>query len=171
MENKTLKDGPNYVEEPVDPGSGGYSYVKSLYSSAWGEWGSLYKLKSVTEDKYYGGLNFSAGTFVSTVLAVVDIVVTKGGLTAIFRSLLYTFTGSTLDTVFSGSIDARRVKNWYKVYSQGELGLKTYKYTVEAVIRDSYGNVAYPEVADGGDARTENEIIHAGIYNVVMWNL
>lgn len=86
-------------------------------------------------------------------------------------ALGYTFGGATLDYAFSGSIDAIRERHHLEVYSQSELGLKTYRDVVRTVISDDLGHTAYPIAVDGGDTRSNDEMLDAGIYNVVINNL
>lgn len=146
----------------MSPSGSGWSMIDSKYSSTWGEYGYLYR-QPVVEDTTYYELNISGGTAISTVAGIIDIIATRGGLTTILRSLGYAITGSVVDSVISGPMEATRYQDNLEVYSQGQLGLRSNKYRIVA---DHNGDTA--SVSDGGDTRTYDAMLDAGIYNVII---
>lgn len=162
-----VEDSLNYNNEislMSKPSGSGWSLAKFMYSPTWGETGHLYTKSTQLATKYYQ-LNISAGTLLSTVLGVIEIIATKGGLTAILRALGYAVAGSAVDSYVSGGLDATKYQDDIEVWSQDELGLKTYQYTIKAVHK---GKTV--KVVDGGDTRSYDQMLEAGIYNVVIFN-
>lgn len=159
-----MEKGGNDSVSVMSPTGSGWSLIDAKSSSAWGETGTLYR-QSVVEDTSYYELNISAGTALSAVASAIDIVITRGGLTTLLRTLTYSIGGAVIDDPIVGPLDATRYQDNYEVYSQNELGLSTYKYRVVA-----NHNGATATVFDGGDTRTNNEMLDAGIYNVIIFN-
>lgn len=144
-----------------------YSLYQERYSSAWGEWGYLYGEASITRGPTTT-IQFGAGTAVSTVLSLIGAIYT-GGISAILQVLGATIVGSAIDTAISGSVHSRTTRFDLEVISQGELGLRTYTEEVDSQVTNNYtGAISWEELTTRGDTRTRNEIIDAGIYNVVI---
>ncbi|WP_339303682.1 hypothetical protein [Paenibacillus sp. FSL R5-0519] len=144
--------------------SPGYNFVRTKYNTAWNQYGSIYQKQSLVDTKVYR-LNISAGTVVSTIASIIDIFATKGKVTALFRTLLYSTSGVIIDTIV-GQMDAKKHLTQVEVYSQGLLGLRSERYIVTANIN---GRTA--QIIDTGDERTYDELIDIGVYNVVLQKL
>lgn len=144
--------------------SPGYNFVKEKYNTAWNQYGSIYQKQSLVDTKVYQ-LNISAGTVVSTIASIIDIFATKGKVTALFRTLLYSASGVIVDSIV-GQMDAKKHLTQVEVYSQGLLGLRSERYIVTANI-----NGRNAQIIDTGDERTYDELIDIGVYNVVLQKL
>lgn len=147
---------------PMDSPSPGYNFVKTKYNSTWNQYGSLYK-KTTVSDTTYIDVQFSAGTAVATILSVIDIIWTKGGLTTLLKAFAITITGSVIDTAWYGILDATKYLTQIEVFSQGKLGLRSEQYILEAKV-----NGVPKQVHDGGDGRTYDQMIDDAIYNVII---
>jgi hypothetical protein len=166
-----LGSGSNLEENTIDSmtefalnASPGYNFVRTKYNTAWNQYGSIYQKQSLVDTKVYR-LNISAGTVVSTIASIIDIFATKGKVTALFRTLLYSASGVIVDSIV-GQMDAKKHLTQVEVYSQGLLGLRSERYIVTANIN---GRTA--QIIDTGDERTYDELIDIGVYNVVLQKL
>lgn len=149
----------------MSPRGSGWSLVSYTFSFTWKQFGYLYK-QSVVKDKKVYQLNISAGTYLSTILGIIDIIGTKGTLSAVLRTFGYAITGSVVDSIISGPLEGIRYQDNLEVWSQDELGLRTYQYIVYVK-----HNGKLVKASDGGDTRSYSDMLHAGIYNVVLNNL
>ncbi|SHG71576.1 hypothetical protein SAMN05216225_105318 [Ornithinibacillus halophilus] len=175
--NKTLSTFDDYIIDTKDtinnklthtPPSD-YYLIHREYSSTWDEWGYLYGKNSIT----YGPTKqivFPAGTAVSTIIGVIGAIFT-GGILGVVIALGATVVGATIDTAISGSVFSRQSRWDYEVTSQGELGLRTYKIDIDAkVINARNGEVSWVDLSERGDTRSWSDLVHAGIYNVILLN-
>ncbi|OWR29839.1 hypothetical protein CDO73_12185 [Saccharibacillus sp. O23] len=163
--NSAPNAAPSAIEgKAAAAASPGFNLVKSKYNTAWNQYGYLYQKQTVQDTKHYE-LNVSAGTLVATIAAVVDVILTKGGLTVLLRTLLYSAAGVVIDKPIR-SFSAKKYLTEIEVYSQGLLGLKSEQFIVTATVDSKYG-----QVHDGGDTRTYDEMLDNGVYNVVLQKL
>ncbi|RJG20452.1 hypothetical protein [Paenibacillus thiaminolyticus] len=146
----------------TDSPSPGYNFVKKKYNSTWKQYGSLYK-KTTVSDTTHIDVQFSAGTAVATILSAIDIIWTKGGLTAILKAFAITITGAAIDTAWYGVLDATKYFTEIEVFSQDKLGLRSEQYILEAKV-----NGVLKQVHNGGDGRTYDQMIDDAIYNVII---
>ncbi|WP_456289338.1 hypothetical protein M1D70_05275 [Paenibacillus sp. AK002] len=131
--------------------------MKTKYNSTWNQYGSLYK--KTTTLMY----NFLRVRQLQTILSVIDIIWTKGGLTTLLKAFAITITGSVIDTAWYGILDATKYLTQIEVFSQGKLGLRSEQYILEAKV-----NGVPKQVHDGGDGRTYDQMIDDAIYNVII---
>jgi len=147
----------------------GYNFFKSEYSSAWKAIGNLYKKTDVSFGKEYI-FEFSKGTKFST---IVSIFTTIGNfnVAATLVSLGITVVGAAIDAYAAGQYKVRYTTDNFIVVCNGVHGLSTYQTGVDAYIYSSTtGKLSIERIRVDGDTRSHSDIIHAGIYNVMIFN-
>lgn len=144
----------------------GYKKTTSLYSKPWKATGTLYQKKKTTYGKEYV-FNFSKGTKITTVYAVISGIAKKHVLTAL-GALGVSVVGTVIDGVARGKLKTRYKRTDSVVVVKSRLGLKTYKTVVDSYIyNEKNGKVSTKRQRVEGDTRSNSNLIHAGIYNVV----
>lgn len=147
----------------------GYNYFKKEYSSAWKATGNLYKKTDVSFGKEYK-FEFSKGTKFST---AVSILTTIGNfnVAATLITLGITVVGAAIDAYAAGQYKVRYTTDNFIVVCNGVHGLSTYQTGVDAYVYNSTnGYLSIERIRVDGDTRSHSDIIHAGIYNVMIYN-
>ncbi|WP_153062643.1 hypothetical protein [Metasolibacillus meyeri] len=147
----------------------GYSFHKSEYSSAWKSTGNLYKKTTISYGKEHI-FEFSKGTKVSTAITILTTI-GNFNVVATLISLGITIIGATIDMYATGKYKVRYTKDDIVVVCKNELGLSTYQTQVDAYVYSSTtGKLSIDRIRVDGDTRSHSDMIHAGIYNVMIFN-
>ncbi|MEX3748284.1 MULTISPECIES: hypothetical protein [Lysinibacillus] len=169
MSEITEVDNNNSIQAAGYKVPSGYNYFKKEYSSAWKATGNLYKKTDVSYGKEYK-FEFSPGTKFST---IVSIFTTIGNfnVAATLVSLGITVVGTAIDAYAAGKYKVRYTTDNFIVVCNGVHGLSTYQTGVDAYVYNSTnGKLSIERIRVDGDTRSHSDIIHAGIYNVMIYN-
>lgn len=156
----------------ITANSSTYPYLQSLWHNGVQQMGYLYGEESITYGSTYK-VNISEGTAWATVLSIIAGIVLPGSpILGVIAALGISAFGAALDTAINGQVYGRFDRWDYEVYSQGELGLKTYQKDIDQKVIDSNtGNVTYIDISEEGYSGDREDMLYEGIYNVHIWNL
>ena len=141
-----------------------YPFIKREYSSTWEAWGYLYGDTSwYLKDRE--NIEISKGTLAGVLYAIVRGLSIKNYI-YVAESLAVISGGVIIDNI-DAILEIYKKTYDYEVWVNNILGLKTQKY-------DYYSKADSGDLGDqliyshsGGDTRSESDMIHAGIYNVI----